>query len=332
MRWVVTVLGTVFISGCWWNQHPVDTSFSTYTSRISNVQQSPDITLPGNALVALPEKRQLMLEAPDIPFGFLDSYELRKCDLFNLIAEKNSILGKVQDAFRNLDYQTQLVAGLSRCLASSEISEEMKAELKVVLDAKQRQLPAHFNNLVFVSQEMRTQLNGSSWIATDMSSLSAELKQGLQAVSKTHQAISRSQVESSDTVLTDYQEVIEKQPLVGSLSYSMQNASSKLSAITQQLEQYDAAIVCGVGRNDTKFKTLRNVFQLYYVEQLQPYFAKLDRLYFQVSSQLDFVRNANADYTYPIDPLHTEFRQAIADHVNYWKTLFKRCGASPTRN
>ncbi|QSA19926.1 DUF3080 family protein, partial [Vibrio furnissii] len=31
--------------------------------------------------------------------------ELRKCALFSLIAERNSVLGKVQDEFRRFDYE-----------------------------------------------------------------------------------------------------------------------------------------------------------------------------------------------------------------------------------
>lgn len=111
MRIITILLTTFAIAGCNWLQSPIDDKFDTYLTRIANVQDSQSFQFEPNINIIVPDKRELAITIPNTKIGLLDSYELRKCDLFNLIAEKNSVLGKVQDQFRNFDYQIQVIDG-----------------------------------------------------------------------------------------------------------------------------------------------------------------------------------------------------------------------------
>lgn len=331
MRCSVLILLSGLISACGWSEHPVDNKFTTYIKRISNVQQATMLPFPDAVSITLPEPRELALPVADVSFGLFDSYELRECELFTLIAEKNSILGKVQDKFRNFDYQTQLILGINRCLLSDDISHQLKQELRHLAQLKREQLPAHFNNLVFTSHAMRAQLSGYHWVDQEISSITATQKQALYAVNVSYIFSREAHPGHKSVSLTPYQEIIEKSPLIGRLNYSMLNATLKLNTITEQLNQFDEKIICGVGRDSTRFKTLRNVFQLYYVETIQPYLAQIDRMYYQVSPYLAFTHSAHPSYSYPTNKIHEEFRSSIARHVKYWQQLMQRCGDPPQR-
>ncbi|MFX3791464.1 DUF3080 family protein, partial [Streptococcus suis] len=84
---------------------------------------------------------------PTLSIGLIDSYQLRQCGLFNLIAERNSVLGKVADQFRNYDYQVALLAGVGKCLSSNELDPEIVELLKEIEQQKLAQFPLHQWNL-----------------------------------------------------------------------------------------------------------------------------------------------------------------------------------------
>lgn len=329
MRFLIITLTFLALTGCQWLSHPIDNLFETYIGRIANVQDTDALEITQNQNIILPDKRALLIEIPSLTIGLLDSYELRKCDLFNLIAERNSVLGKVQDQFRNYDYQVDVIRGIESCLNSDVISPDIKQELHTLLALKQNQLAAHFSNLLFASDAMRSQLSASEWLDQQHTSANKMLTTGLDNLAAHYLMLNGEQQQAKS--LVPFQESFEKQVTIGKIVYSMLNASHKLDQITAQLEQYDEKIVCGPGRNDTRFKTLRNVFQSFFVEQIQPYLARVDSAYLQISQSGTLLENAHPSYHYPLLRYHQVYRKSISQHVQYWQALFKRCGASPTR-
>ncbi|HAS6511367.1 TPA: DUF3080 family protein, partial [Vibrio parahaemolyticus] len=97
------------LSGCNGWTNPERAIFEKYHQRLANVLDVPPRELNEVSAITIPDKRALYQELPRLSLGLLESYQLRQCGLFNLIAEKNSQLGKVQDPFHDLDYQTTLL-------------------------------------------------------------------------------------------------------------------------------------------------------------------------------------------------------------------------------
>ncbi len=331
MRIFVVLASLCFLSACDFIKSPMDASLDTYLSRIANVQDRPALTMPDNVNVFLPTKRELHITIPSISIGLLDSYELRKCGLFNLVAEKNSVLGKVQDQFRNFDYQVQVSYGIERCLTSPNISSALKTQLASIQQQKLKQLPAHFTNLVFSSDAMRQQLEATEWLSVEQGRGSTPVIQAFNHIDSGFSGSETLDYTSTLNALTPYQEVLEKNAVLGPLSYSMLNAANKLNVITQQLKGHDETIICGQGRNTTKFRYLRNVFNEFFIGEIQPYLAKVDSIYNELNPLIDFVDTSHENYQYPIKQYHQDFRAATKEHIEYWQNLFKRCGASPTR-
>ncbi|MYM58645.1 DUF3080 family protein [Vibrio sp. OCN044] len=309
----------------------MDQTIETYIARIASIQDRPAYNLPQSQNITLPIKRKLLIDIPTTSIGLLDSYELRKCGLFSLIAERNSILGKVQDQFRNYDYQIALVRGLSTCIKSPNLSKELQSQLTEIHKQKSAELPLHLSNLLYSSEAMRNQLQSSSPLAIDGPRESTIVLKAVQSINKTLSETDQIDSSAEVTFLTPYQETLDKYDVIGQLSYSMLNISQMLPIVTRQLKQYDNLIKCEKNRDRTQFKYLKNIFNKFFIGEVQPYIAKVNSVYYDLEPYLNFAEVGHPEYQYPIKKYHRAFREATLSHVEYWQTLFKRCGSGPNK-
>ncbi|MGR5337289.1 DUF3080 domain-containing protein [Vibrio gigantis] len=310
---------TVMLAGCF-SDGPGDL-FDDYQTKVARVQDAKELNDDWE-FENLPRKRELLLDVPSLSIGLIDSYQLRQCGLFNLIAERNSVLGKVADEFRNYDYQVALLEGVGKCLSNNELDPEIIKLLREIEQQKLAQFPLHQWNLIYASEAMQSQMRGSQWLRADIGD---QVRQTGDALEHINQALNVPLVSGKTT---EVQEVLEKSSTLGDLYYSLARASAELDTITKQLTTFDANIICGKQRDTTKFRYLNNVFEQQYIGKVQPYMAQLDGFYQQLAPQLGMF-DAQPDlhsYYFPIQDAHQAFRSSTRRHVDYWQQLFKRCG------
>ncbi|WP_394142269.1 DUF3080 domain-containing protein [Vibrio chagasii] len=313
------LLITVVLGGCF-GEGPGDL-FDDYQTKVARVQDAEELKQDWE-FEELPRKRELLLNVPSVSIGLIDSYQLRQCGLFNLIAERNSVLGKVADEFRNYDYQVALLEGVGKCLSSDELDPEIIELLRGIEQQKLAQFPLHQWNLIYASDAMQSQMRGSQWLRQD---IGQQVKQTSDALEHLNHSLNTPLVSGKTT---EVQEVLEKSSTLGDLYYSLARASVELDTITEQLTTFDANIICGKQRDTTKFRYLNNVFEQQYIGKVQPYMAQLDGYYQQLAPQLAMF-DAQPDlhsYYFPIQDTHQDFRASTRRHVEYWQQLFKRCG------
>ena len=310
---------TMVLTGCF-DDSPQN-YFDDYQTKIANVQDADEIQEDWE-LESLPRKRELFIEVPSLSIGLIDSYQLRQCGLFNLIAERNSVLGKVADEFRNYDYQVALLEGVGHCLSNNELEPEIVELLREIEQQKLAQFPLHQWNLIYASEAMQSQMRGSQWLRADIGD---QVRQTSDALEHINQALNTPLVSGKTT---EVQEGLEKSSTLGDLYYSLSRASAELDTITQQLTTFDANIICGKQRDTTKFRYLNNVFEQQYIDKVQPYMAQLDGYYQQLAPQLAMfdAQPELHSYYFPIKDAHQAFRSSTRRHVDYWQQLFKRCG------
>ena len=314
----IWVLLCALLAGC--TDNKPNQYFSDYLSKIASVQDTTQLQPDFPKYQDLPRKRELYIPINPISIGLLESYQLRKCGLFHLIAEKNSALGKVADEFRNYNYQRDVLHGIHRCIEEGKIDDTLKQKLIIAEKQKRPELYQHQWNLTYTSHAMQEQLKGRHWLEQG---LAEQVSQVNHAISTLNQAF-----KGSDIDITSAQEVIEKQHIIGNLSYSLFHAYQYLDIITQQLLDNDDKILCGQNINNTKFRYLNNVFEQQYLGKVQPYMASLDGYYQQLSANLTLIQPKPelSNFKYPLVDIHERFRSSIQRHVSYWKQLFQRCG------
>ncbi|KHT63265.1 hypothetical protein RJ45_12685 [Photobacterium gaetbulicola] len=312
-------------------------SFNTYNERLANVLDTSPVMVEETDLVAFPEPRELLLPIEDIRIDLLDAYELRKCGLFNLIAERNSILGKVQDKTRQLRYELILLSGLNHCQQVLPHDSEVLPMLEGFKQQKQAQLASHLWNMLTTEKEWRQQLTiyhqpfelglfyGFDESLNAFSHLTFIKKNILQGTSIEEKQADR---------LIKLQEQLHTHHYFGQLVYSIHLATLWLEAITDMLEQYEQRLICGANRNQQKAEYLTNVFNKFFASELQAYLAELDSQYRQISPALTALltpvlarSSATTPYVeqYLNGRLHNRFRQATRQHVGFWQRTFKRC-------
>ncbi|NLS12661.1 DUF3080 domain-containing protein [Vibrio sp. SM6] len=335
-RILITIL-PFFLSSCLPFQSEEETRFERYATRLANVFDIKAPATPPLISIKAPSVRDVQITIPRLTLGLLDSYELRHCGLFQLIAEKNSSLGKVQDAFANFDYQLSLTQTLEQCLTEEKnntsatnphsLSPKLRSELETLYQTKQQHLQWHWHNLLTSSETMQKQLLGNQWLPDAAFSHRATLSL---ALTQLREQIDHEQTFIPETVI-GLQEAIEKTPLIGPLYFSLIRTTQWLNLASEMVKQEQSNILCGPQRDPTQFQRLNNVFQRYYIEALQPYTAKLDKLYIALSPNIEIIAVAfdSVDQPYPITQAHRQFRVAIKEHVMVWQTLFQRCGHLP---
>ncbi|CAH7117834.1 conserved hypothetical protein [Vibrio chagasii] len=313
------LLITVVLGGCF-GEGPGDL-FDDYQTKVARVQDAEELKQAWE-FEGLPRKRELLLNVPSVSIGLIDSYQLRQCGLFNLIAERNSVLGKVADEFRNYDYQVALLEGVGKCLSTDELDPEIIELLRGIEQQKLAQFPLHQWNLIYASDAMQAQMRGSQWLRQD---IGQQVRQTSDALEHLNQSLNTPLVSGKTT---EVQEVLEKSSTLGDLYYSLARASVELDTITKQLTTFDANIICGKQRDTTKFRYLNNVFEQQYIGKVQPYMAQLDGYYQQLAPQLAMfdAQPELHSYYFPIQDTHQAFRASTRRHVEYWQQLFKRCG------
>lgn len=326
MRKLATLTLSLLISGCLGQSAQIEDDFATYLSRIANVQGIEPLATPTTRYTRLPAVRDIKFALSTTSLGLLDSYQLRHCQLFQLIAEKNSILGKVQDEFRDYDYQRQLIIGLGRCIENPAISATLKSQLAEIQAIKFKQLPHRLSNVMFTSQAMRTQLEAHDWLTEADFSHSSQVIHAFVTLKQSHLTTLKSATLSTAPIhITPVQQTLETMPMTGKLDYSLSNASAWLNVLNDQLEQYDARIMCGANRNNTQLNYLTNVFSKFYLAKLQPYLARINGLYFQYQPVLTLLNQTHPSYRYPLEQHYQQFKVQTQRHVKYWQQLFKRC-------
>ncbi|EDP60096.1 DUF3080 domain-containing protein [Vibrio sp. AND4] len=324
------VLLVTMLSGCskWFT--PEKALFEKYNQRLANVLEVSGSELPPSPAVSIPDKRELFQELPRLSLGLLESYQLRQCGLFNLIAEKNSQLGKVQDAFYDFDYQTTLLRTLDVCLNDYPLNDEESTKLIGLYDKKWHHFIVHLDNMLLTSDAMRKQMSGASWLPLKSKAHVAHVRDTFLVLDAMYQTPHRTLSRLPDATVVDYQEGMEKSRVVGRLYYTLVDATHWLDKTTQMLEANQKKILCLPNRDTTQFRYLKNVFQSIYVAEVQPYMAFIDGTYQQLEDGIRLVERRMSAHgvRYGIDEAHLQFRQKTLEHVQFWKNLFKRCGVT----
>ena len=316
------------LTGCF-GDDPAIAQFETYQQRLANVVETDPLPLSEAISIPLPRKRDLLLPLADIRMGLLDAYELRECGLFQLIADRNSILGKVQDAFRHLDYEIKLLNTVAYCLTNIE-NETLTEQLTALQEQKSQQLTTVYWNTFASSEAWRKQLipAGNALIPPDEPFPHSD---ALLAIARYANLIGQKPQEVDAISL---QEPIEKQHYLGAVFLSLDESTRRLNTITQQLERDDHLIICGENRDPTRLNYLRNVFDTFFIGAVQPYVSKLNGLYLDVQPSLHqlnaSINAAPSDFqpyqdAYLKGDRYDEFQHAVKHHVQYWQSLFSRC-------
>jgi len=349
----------------------VKQSIDDYAARLSRVLDAPlpdsfndKITTP---LPKLADSATLKHAIEGVSINLREFYALQDCELGTVVAERNTSLGKSQLPSQRLVYESKLLNVLKSCeaaLTKANESNQRNAALAATIASWREQKTQDYSktwaNLVQGSQELRLALNtperlfsvennkdalssvnalyyinslsNKELLLSDMySSNTASSDTETEATNENN---SESIIESSE--LEQQLKIIRSARLPATLWHTQQTLTQNLSLLTNMLETELDAVSCPEGRASDKAKILRNVFYLFFIEEIQPVGSLVNQYHYKLAPLWeDWLAQPS---------LHAEFKRYIRQqsqdgfnqyssvmkaHVNLWQGFLGRCNLSP---
>ena len=339
----------------------VKQSIDDYAARLSRVLDTPlpdsfndKITTP---LPKLADSATLKHAIEGVNINLREFYALQDCELGTVVAERNTSLGKSQLPSQRLVYESKLLNVLNSCeaaLTKENKSNQRNAALAATIASWREQKTQDYSktwaNLVQGSQELRLALNTPERLFSvennkdALSSVNAlyyinslsnkELLLSDTETEATNENNSESIIESSE--LEQQLKIIRSARLPATLWHTQQTLTQNLSLLTNLLETQLDAVSCPEGRASDKAKILRNVFYLFFIEEIQPVGSLVNQYHYKLAPLWeDWLAQPS---------LHEEFKRYIRQqsqdgfnqyssvmkaHVNLWQGFLGRCNLSP---
>ena len=349
----------------------VKQSIDDYAARLSRVLDTPlpdsfndKITTP---LPKLADSATLKHAIEGVNINLREFYALQDCELGTVVAERNTSLGKSQLPSQRLVYESKLLNVLKSCeaaLTKENESNQRNAALAATIASWREQKTQDYSktwaNLVQGSQELRLALNTPERLFSVENN-----KDALSSVNAlyyinnlSNKELLLSDVYSSNTASSDTEteatnennsekiiesseleqqlKIIRSARLPATLWHTQQTLTQNLSLLTNMLETELDAVSCPEGRASDKAKILRNVFYLFFIEEIQPVGSLVNQYHYKLAPLWeDWLAQPS---------LHEEFKRYIRQqsqdgfnqyssvmkaHVNLWQGFLGRCNLSP---
>ena len=349
----------------------VKQSIDDYAARLSRVLDTPlpdsfndKITTP---LPKLADSATLKHAIEGVSINLREFYALQDCELGTVVAERNTSLGKSQLPSQRLVYESKLLTVLKSCeaaLTKENESNKRNAALAATIASWREQKTQEYSktwaNLVQGSQELRLALNTPERLFSVENN-----KDALSSVNAlyyinnlSNKELLLSDVYSSNTASSDTEteatnennsekiiesseleqqlKIIRSARLPATLWHTQQTLTQNLSLLTNMLETELDAVSCPEGRASDKAKILRNVFYLFFIEEIQPVGSLVNQYHYKLAPLWeDWLAQPS---------LHEEFKRYIRQqsqdgfnqyssvmkaHVNLWQGFLGRCNLSP---
>jgi hypothetical protein len=320
------------IFGCS-NGDKLHSHLADYQARMANVLNVDSINVPAVTLPNYPKIKNLDHQVPEQSIKLFEFYQLKHCSLYTLIAQRNTSLGRLQLPSTRFVYEKALLIALSDCIQKTT-DPSLKESLQEWYAIKQQNIGASWASLMQFSSELkRTFSSNSGSIEGSKYDSLVQTKQALDFLMQVNQNPMLSSEE-----LEKHLKNLNTQPLPAKLWYSQLLLTQHLSYLTPWLIQNTSDLNCAQGSKD-KVKYLSNVFQLFFIEKIQPIAGQINNYHYQLSpifEQLIQHPDLSVAYKQYIQALgqqeFAEYQQAMQKHIMFWQELFKRCNLSPKKN
>ena len=149
----------VLVVGCD-SSHSLQNHLQDYQQRMANVLE---VESPDNLTISLPPYpalRELKLDIPATTIKLFEFYTLQHCELYSLIAERNTSLGNLQLPSTRYLYERHLLDALRQCLMDTT-DTKLREKLTSWEQTKTQQMPMVWADLIQLSSELKRGLSAN---------------------------------------------------------------------------------------------------------------------------------------------------------------------------
>jgi len=338
LRFIIT-LGACFVISACLPQRDVADLLASYVADLNRYQGLtiliPERRFPEHSLPAYGMKQQKLTQ---FDLGLIDFLSLQQCELGFLVANKNSILGRVMPNSQRFLYEVRIIKALNECdIGSVSLQKKLK---HTALD-KRSELNKAYGNALFNSDETDVFYSFSngylplSKSASEFSELRLSLAVLAQIGSKIDAQEGAADILASG-LLDDFErhfKIINTSEYAGRLLMSLVIMTDYLTSITKGLSALETDL--SFCRGPMIF--LQQKFKSHYVEKLQPYLARLNLPAYDVLTHLKSIRQSAAEPSPALMAFLQQFsmsdegaiwrlyQQSVRKHAFEWNRLLRAC-------
>ncbi|WP_239024109.1 DUF3080 family protein [Paraglaciecola marina] len=302
-----------------------------YSTRMANILEVEQAQLAQVSLPPYPKINTLKQSIPSTTIKLTDFYGLKHCELYSLVAERNTVLGRIQLPSTRYIYETKLLKALQTCL-SETTNPQLQSKLSQWLSLKEQQLPKVWANLVQTSTEIKHGLS------TNTGFIHGTPNDGL---NETKAALHYLMELSAPTVseqsqIEHYLKQLLDTPLPAQIWHTQLLLSNHLEQLTHWLTINESKLGCDTPPKKQKLEYLTNVFRLFFIEKIQPIAGQLNHYHYQLTPIIKELVNhphLSPSFKQYIHTQHTlgfvEYSNAMTQHLTFWQELFKNCNIAP---
>lgn len=339
MRCLPTLLASLLLAGC--ARDPVASIYADYLARLERVT---GVEAPAGALstdtLRYPRGRERQLPVPEVGGSVLEIFRLNRCDIGQLLAQRNSILGRHADTATHLAIDGRISQRLARCREALNPADKEDARLLArideLLEEKSVAMTARAWNAGLGSQAL------ADWWSPSADALvpsdAGMPGDGLEQLAAAVQAALEGKRERADKAFSKAYRQLERQRYGGAWLNAMQTSLAGLSAATTLLDSIDTTRLCPQQRPTPKARVLQTILQQRYFGTIQPLLAELDRAGETMHEALETLWPADATPPAAVASFRAQVwsdaegglgRQLIVEsrsHAMAWKRVLKACG------
>lgn len=343
------LLSTTLLTAC---SRTSEDALLDYQKRIARLTDAPLIAVERPPFPQPPRVQVTREEIPEFTISLVASQRLNRCRAGQLIAERNSSLGRVQPPNARLYHEIAMLSALPECLLDPQIaSSSVAEELVSAIAHKQRTVPLWRQRMITNDPVIRDRLRpGRQQLKVDDMAAAAETLAAIDYFLYSFKLIDQhlaQDAEEQKALLHEQLDLKDWQTAIASLGQkdflsrywrSQQHALGYMRALNAQLTDAGTLMGCNDNRQPVAAKYLHNVLMTFWIEQLQPMFARWDGFQQQLEPRISaLAKYADhpewTDYMQQLagpDSLAQQVQQEVRRHAELWQHVLATCGLEVT--
>jgi hypothetical protein len=324
------LLVLIFIVGCD-NRYSLQRHLNDYQQRMANVLDVESTDRLTISLPPYPSLRELKQDIPATNIKLFEFYKLQHCELYSIVAERNTSLGNLQLPSTRYIYESHLIDALKQCLIDTT-DTKIREKLESWQQAKTRQLPMVWADLIQLSHELKQGFSANFGLIKG--NKQDGLGQSKKALNYLIQIEQSRRINSAE--LEQHLQYVMNNPLPAKLWLSQLTLATHLNQSTKWLLHHTNDLQCSGTSSNKKMEYLTNVFQRLFIEKIQPIASQINHYQYQLSPIFErMLAHPNLSPTFKnyINTSNQQgfenYQEAMQQHIYFWQDLFKRCNIKP---
>lgn len=309
------------------SSHLLQNHLQEYQERMANVL---DVSGQSRLTISLPPYPPLSDLTQNIPatsIKLFEFYKLKHCELYTLVAERNTSLGNLQLPSTRYIYERHLIDALQQCLKDTT-DTKLQDKLTNWHQTKANQILMIWADLIQQSSELKQGFSANfALVKGNQQDGLIQTKQTLNYLLNINQ---NKQIKSAE--LEQHLKNLMNNPLPAKLWLSQLTLTEYLNRSTNWLVQHTNDLQCSGDGSEKKMEYLTNVFQQFFIEKIQPIASKINHYQYQLGPIFEMMSvdpHLSSSFKEYIEQLNQQgfknYQTAIQQHIQLWQGLFKRC-------